>query len=288
MVGKNERILVTGAGGFAGGAVACYLKRMGWEVVGTVHIHTAEGAFDTVYADLSLPWKISGQYDVIIHTAGVLPYRQPTMLDYKRSNIDVMQHLVEYAQRTGVKRVIYFSSIGVYGDFHGNTTVDEDTDIINPDAYGLTKYTAECLLRESGLENISLRMPGIIGPGARPIWFTNTIEKFRRNEPVQIYAPDFQTNNFVWIEDVAAFIAHLLQQSNWRFDKYVLACSESASIREIVSEMQRIASSSSKILIGTSDRLPFCLNPVRALASGYKPHAPLEIIRAYMNERIND
>lgn len=282
MASGNERILVTGAGGFAGGIVARYLKQLGWDVTGTVHRQEVKGDFATVKADLSQPWELSGKYDVIIHTVGVLPYRKPSMLEYKRSNIDVMQHLVEYAKRTGVKRVIYFSTIGIYGDFRGNTAVDEDTDIVNPDAYGMTKYVAECILRESGLENISLRMPGLIGPGARPVWFTDTIEKFRKNESVHIYAPDFQTRNFVWVEDVAVFVDHLLQRSNWSSDRLVLASRECASVRDVVNEMKRLIGSHSEILVGKGDRLPFCLAPARALEAGYRPHAPLEMVRRFI------
>lgn len=282
MASGNERILVTGAGGFAGGIVARYLKQLGWDVTGTVHRQEVKGDFATVKADLSQPWELSGKYDVIIHTAGVLPYRKPSMLEYKRSNIDVMQHLVEYAQRTGVKRVIYFSTIGIYGDFRGNTAVNEDTDIVNPDAYGMTKYVAECMLRESGLENISLRMPGLIGLGARPVWFTNTVEKFRRNEPVQIYEPNFRTRNFVWVEDVATFIDLLLQQSNWSSDRFVLASHECASVRDVVNEMKCLIGSSSEVLEMEGDRLPFCLTPARALEAGYRSHAPLEIVRMYI------
>ena len=279
-----KRILVTGAGGFAGGIVARHLSRQGWDVTGTVHRQDAQGDFPTVRLDLSQPWDVPGRYDAIIHAAGSLPYRKPSILEYKRSNIDAMQYLVEYAKCTEVKRVIYFSTIGVYGDFCGNTAVDEETDIINPDAYGLTKYVAECLLRESGIENISLRMPGLIGPGARPVWFTDTVEKFRRGENVRIYAPDFQTRNFVWVEDVAGFIAHLLEQSEWAYDRFVLACHESASIRDIAREMQKLSGSSSQILVEESARHPFCLNPERALSFGYRPLKPLEIVRIYMSE----
>ncbi len=289
MASVKERVLVTGAGGFAGGTVARYLRKMGWDVTGTVHRQPVEGDFSTVTVDLSLPWNFYEKYDVIIHAAGALPYQKPGMMDYKRNNIDVMQNLVEYAHRTGVKRVIYFSTIGIYGDFRGNTEVDEDTDIINPDAYGMTKYVAECILRESGLENISLRMPGLIGWGARPVWFTNTIDRFRRNEPVCIYAPDFQTKNFVWIEDVADFIAHLLRLPDWSSDRLVLASRESTSIREVVNEMKRLTGSSSEIKVRQGDRRPFCLSPSRALEAGYRPHTPLEMVRMYIcGGTIND
>lgn len=280
--GHKGKILVTGSGGFVGGIVARYLARQGFDVTGTVHTHDAEGGFLTVRCDLSQPWEIAGTFDAIVHTAGALPYRQPSMLAYKESNIDAMQHLVAFAKAHGVCRVIYFSTIGIYGDFQGNPGVDEDAPRINPDAYGLTKYVAECILRESGLETMSLRMPGLIGPDARPVWFTKTVERFRRNEPVTIYAPDYATRNFVWAEDVARFVAVLLQKKHWENDRLVLAAKESVTIRALTNEMKRRTHSSSEICVAEGDRPPFCLQPARAFAMGWEPIAPLEIVRRYV------
>lgn len=283
MTDQAKRILVTGAAGFAGGIVARVLRRAGFDVTGTIHRHAAEGAFRTVRCDLSEPWGIEGDFDAIVHTAGALPYRHPSMLDYKRSNIDAMQNLVAFAKAHGVRRVIYFSTIGIYGDFHGNPAVDEDTPRINPDAYGMTKYIAEELLRESGLDTMSLRMPGLIGPGARPVWFTNTVERFRRGEPVTIYAPDYETKNFVWAEDVADFVAKLLTQKRWDIDRLVLAARTAVTIRAIVTEMKHLMESASQIRVAESNRPPFCLNPARALTRGWEPRTPNEIVQMYLS-----
>lgn len=277
-----KNVLVTGAAGFAGSIVVRCLKDAGFNVMGTVHRYEADGTFPTVHCDLSQPWTFDGAFDAVVHTAGALPYRHPSMLAYKKSNIDTMEHLVAFAKAHGVRRVIYFSTIGIYGDFRGNPAVDEDSHRIQPDAYGVTKYVAEELLRESGLETMSLRMPGLIGVGARPVWFTNTVEKFRRGEPVTIYAPDYETRNFVWAEDVARFIAKLLQLPHWDGDRLVLASRERVTIRALVTEMKQLARSTSEIRVAEGERPPFCLNPARALAMGYDPLSPLDIVRRYM------
>lgn len=279
-----KRILVTGAAGFAGGVTAKYLKDLGYSVTGTVHSKAAEGNFDTVQCDLTEPWQIPGEYDAIVHTAGCLAYRNPTVLDYKHGNVDAMEHLLSYARRTGIKRVIYFSTIGIYGEFR-QTPVMEDNDRINQDYYGLTKYLAERMLRdESEIESISLRMPGIIGKGSRGVWLPNTLEKFLHNEPVTIYSPEFQTKNFVWVEDLVKFVAMLLEKSEWKYDVLNLACTESASIREIVSEMKKLTGSTSKIIVAEGIRSSFCLDNSKAREMGYKSMNPLEIVCKYVKE----
>lgn len=282
MTEQAKRILVTGASGFAGGIVARHLARSGFDVVGTVHRHDADGAFPTVRCDLAEPWTLDGTFDAIVHTAGALPYQQPSVLAYKKSNVDAMQHLVAFAKTHGVRRVIFFSTIGIYGDFCGNFAVDEDSPRIDPDTYGLTKYLAEEILRDAGLVTMSLRMPGLIGHGARPVWFANTVAKFRRGEPVTIYAPDYETRNFVWADDVACFVGKLLTMDVWPHDRLVLAAREPVTIRALVTEMQRLTHSASPIRVAEGNRPPFCLNPARALAMGYEPMTALEIVRRYV------
>ena len=106
----SKNILVTGAAGFAGGIVARCLQDAGFHVTGTIHQHEADGTFPTVRCDLAEPWTLDGTFDAIVHTAGALPYQQPSVLAYKKSNVDAMQHLVAFAKTHGVRRVIFFSA----------------------------------------------------------------------------------------------------------------------------------------------------------------------------------
>ena len=273
------RVLVTGSGGFAGRRTAEQLHLCGFDVVGTVHSSCIEVPFETVQMDLAEPWMEMGQFDAIVHAAGSLPYREKDFRIYMRNNVDVMRCLIDYARQHDVHRVVYFSTIGVYGEFR-DEDIDENSDRINPDAYGLTKYAAECLLREeSSIESVSLRMPGIIGVGSRGVWLPNTIEKFRRNEPVRIYSPDFATRNFVWNDDLANFVVHLLRMEDWKYDIVCLASHEKTTVRELVHEIKRLTGSTSEIIVDNDMKNPFCLDDSRAMDMGYESISPLEIVR---------
>ena len=277
-------ILVTGAGGFAGGYIARHLFKCGYEVTGTVHKQRAEQyPFEVVACDLAQVLTFKTKFDIIVHAAGSLPHKETEFNKFKQNNIDAMANLLDYAKRTNVKRMIYLSTIGIYGEFR-DTVITEDSDRINPDAYGITKYVAECLLRATpGIEGISLRMPGIIGKGSRGVWLPNTVEKFRRNEDVKIYSPDFQTRNFVWVDDLAKFVDRLIQMDSWKYDMVNLACSQSASVREIVTEMKRLTKSTSKIIIDNSMRQPFCLDDIKAMEMGYEGISPMKIVDYFIN-----
>mgnify|MGYP000850653728 FL=1 len=275
------RVLVTGAGGFAGRCTAEHLHASGFDVVGTVHSCRIDAPFETVQLDLAEPWADMGDFDAIVHAAGNIPQREKKFRVLLRNNVDTMRQLVDYAKYHHICRVIYFSSIGIYGEMR-DAVIDEQSVRINPDAYGLTKYTAECLLREeTSIESISLRMPGIIGRGSQFIWLSNTMEKFCRNEPVRIYSPDFATRNFVWNDDLAAFIVHLLQMDAWKYDVLCLSSHEKTTVRELVYEMKRLTGSVSEIIVDDGMRTPFCLDDSRALEMGYASISPMEMVRRF-------
>lgn len=252
---RKKKILVTGAAGFVGRAVAGFLWECGHDVAGTYRSRPADFGFREIRADLSMPLALEEDFDVIVHAAGELPKRTSEKWSYekqdfncfKHNNADAMENIVNFAKAHGVKKIIYLSSIGVYGQIK-DEIIDEDSDRVNPDAYGITKYMGEMILKECGqIAGISLRMPGILGPGAKGVWLSNTVERLKRGEDLTIYTPDFQTKNFVWIDDLSAFIKHLAELDEWKYDTLVLACKEGASIRQIVGRIRELTKSESKV-----------------------------------------
>ena len=118
----------------------------------------------------------------------------------------------------------------------------------------------------------------------RGVWFSNTVEKFRRNEPVTIYSPDFETKNFVWAHDLARFVDTLITAETWKYNAVNLACSQGVSIREIAMKIKKLTESSSEIIVADGNRPPFCLDASRAAEMGYSSLTPLEIVSAYLND----
>ncbi|MBR1390969.1 MAG: NAD(P)-dependent oxidoreductase [Lachnospiraceae bacterium] len=276
------KILVTGAGGMVGNYVAAYLTHVGHEVVGTVRRTSSAKEVRTVVCDLSKPITIHEEFELIIHTAGALPYRNSTVLQYKQDNIDAMEQLLSFAQAKGIPRMINLSTIGVYGEFR-EERIHEDSDHINPDPYGQSKEIAERMLRECGsVEGISLRMPGILGNGARGIWITNVIEKMKQNAPVTIYSPEFVTTNFVDVYQISVFISKLIDRKKWEYDTLVLACSKGNRIGEIVERTKEKLKSGSEILVGKGDRAPFWLDASRAVSMGYPESTPADVVSRFL------
>lgn len=283
---KRKKILVTGVSGFAGHAIAEYLNECGYEVAGICRRALEKSDVRLIRMDLSSKIELDETFDVIVHAAGELPKRKSELWHYeaqdfnrfKRNNVDTMENLLEFAKTHSVSKIIYLSSIAIYGQFE-EEIIDENSKRINQDAYGLTKYTAEMLLKACGaIKGISLRMPGIIGPGTSNVWLANITEKLKRGEDITIYTPEFQTKNFVWIDDLTAFVKHLIEMDEWKYDTLVLACEESTAIRQIVEAIKEYTNSKSQISVDNSLRKPFCLDASRAFEMGYKSLSPLEIV----------
>lgn len=284
-----KKVLVTGISGYIGRAVARHLSNCGYEVTGVCRRRVREGGIRILQIDLSNHFDIGESFDIIVHAAGELPKRNSELWQYdaqeflrfKRNNVDTMQNILEFAKEHSVPKMIYFSTIGVYGRMDGGI-INEESDRINPDAYGITKYMAEMLLKECDfIEGISLRMPGVIGPGAKNVWLTNIVEKMRNGDAITIYSPEFETKNFVWIDNLSEFVRQLIEMDEWKHDALVLACKQGASIRKIVDVALECTGSRSPVIVNDGMRKPFCLDAARAHGMGYESIDPLEIARRY-------
>lgn len=169
-------LLVTGAAGFLGSSLVDNLCRSGHSV--RVVVHTSTHSFphmrnvETVTADIRDAGKVkdlaSGCSAIVHLAAKVHAIDEPgTEKDYEDVNVEGTRHLLDAAVRSGVKRIVFASSVKVFGEATSGC-VDE---IQAPDpqtAYGRSKWRAERLVSEyaerHGLTAVSLRLPMVYGP----------------------------------------------------------------------------------------------------------------------------
>lgn len=279
-----KKILITGVGGFVGHHIANCLYENDYQIMGIVRKKRKSYRLPVIEQDLSLPFDLVESFDIIVHVAGRLPCSSDDFNLFKRDNIDSMVNLIELAKRKKIKKFIYLSTIGVHGEFR-ESIINEKSDMINPDFYGITKYMAELLLKaEPSIQSISLRMPGIIGKDAKNVWLTNLVEKLRKNEDVVIYSPEFETKNFVHVSDLSRFIDILLKKENYEKNTVTLACSQGVKIIDMVRYIKNRVKSRSIISVDDRIRKPFCLDNRSAIAMGYQSMSPFELIDRYLEE----
>jgi nucleoside-diphosphate-sugar epimerase len=171
-------VAVTGADGFLGAQVCASLESRGYRVRRLVRRPAGEGAQRRVIADLTdiaaVADALAGS-DVVIHLAARAHVMRETSGDvdaaFRRVNVDGTKSLCAAAARSGVRRIVFVSSIGVNGaSTHAKPFTEADPP--NPtEPYARSKWEAELALRECtaamGLERVVVRPPLIYGPGVK-------------------------------------------------------------------------------------------------------------------------
>lgn len=173
---NNGPILVTGAAGLIGFAVAKRLESIGKRVVGMDLVEPSEDVkFPFVRADLTDLHKlykvVSSGIGGIIHCGAVsgpmLFKDNPYAI--VQSNIVGSANVFEAARNAKLARVVYCSSTSAYGDHGPNLkSCDESTALDAVDIYGASKASGDILGRayaaQHGLDFIALRFSWVYGP----------------------------------------------------------------------------------------------------------------------------
>ena len=171
------RFFLTGATGFIGGALTRALRREGHEAVALVRDRAkaaplAEAGVTLADGDVTDPASLRGPMrgvDGVFHVAAV--YRLGTDRErVEAGNVAGTRYVMEAARDLGIEKVVYTSSLGVYGDT-GGRRVREGERPPRPtlSAYHETKWRAQYEivdpLAAEGLPVVSV-FPGLVyGPG---------------------------------------------------------------------------------------------------------------------------
>ncbi len=170
------KALVTGANGFTGSHLVKALEKRGDGVVGLVRKSSNLARLDDtqiqlVYGDITdrnALCKAMQEVDTVFHTAAYVELGLVDEQQMERVNVDGTQTVLEIAKETGVSKIVYCSTIGVYGDTQGKV-VNETFSRTQEDfssAYDRTKYQAQKLVDKfaaDGLPIVSIMPSGILG-----------------------------------------------------------------------------------------------------------------------------
>jgi nucleoside-diphosphate-sugar epimerase len=174
------KILVTGATGFTGPPVCAALAERDHDLTAAVRdpARAPEGAKTVTIGDIGpdTDWKpaLDG-VEAIVHLAGrahiMRDRAEDPLAAFRAVNRDGTLTLARQAAETGVKRLVFLSSIKVNGEETEDGAYTEAVAAPPADPYGLSKWEAEeglrALASETGLEVVILRPPLIYGPGVK-------------------------------------------------------------------------------------------------------------------------
>lgn len=175
-------MLVTGANGFVGRALCTELLNRGYLVRAVLRTNASldangceivripQFAIDTDWTD------IFQGVSTVIHLAARVHIMRDDAADpleeFRKVNVAVTEHLARAAAASGVRRLVYVSSVKVHGEAtHGNDRFTESGMPLPQDPYGISKWEAEQALhrvaKETGLEVVIVRSPLVYGPNVK-------------------------------------------------------------------------------------------------------------------------
>ena len=132
-------------------------------------------------ADLSRPFDLDFQPDVVIHAAALSsPWGSPD--DYQRHNIQATRNVLDFCAARAYPRLVYISSSSVFYrnqhqfDLHEGSPIGPS--FVNE--YAATKYAGEELVHQYAGEHIVLRPRAVFGPGDT-VLFPRILAAARRN-----------------------------------------------------------------------------------------------------------
>ncbi len=279
--------LVTGASGFLGWHVARALLESGYRVRALCRpaSQIRELELERVTGDLrdpaSLARAVEGA-DLVFHVAADYRLWSKHPQELYASNVEGTRHVLDAAERAGVERIVYTSTVGCIG-MRPERLGDENTPAGIEDMAGHYKRS-KWLAEQVALEKARAGLPVIIVNPTAPIgdhdWKPTPTGKiivdFLRNKlPAYI-----DTGlNLVDVRDTAA--GHLLAAERGRAgERYVLGC-ENLTLQEILSRLAVIAEKPAPKI-----RLPYAVayatgvvTTAWANLTGSPPVAPLEGVR---------
>jgi UDP-glucose 4-epimerase len=254
----RKTILVTGAAGFIGSAIAKKFIELGNEVVTIDNLSTGfveaipQGVvfYKGDCQDLNLIKKIENyRFDAIFHIAGQssgeVSFDDP-VYDLQ-TNTQSTLLLLKLALKTNCKKFIYASTMSVYGDKPDNEErpVNENDVLKTKSFYGVGKIASEHYLRiycNYGISCTSLRLFNVYGPGQnmknmRQGMVSIFLEMALRNKSILVKGDRNRFRDFVYIDDVVdAFIKAYLQD-NKDYKRYNVCTGVKTTIKQLIDEM---------------------------------------------------
>lgn len=172
-----ENVLVTGASGYLGSLIAKELLSRGYEVSGLDLVPPGEaGTLSASYkffkADITQPKMLPLEIrrsSVLIHCAALVHRKSADLSreNYFKVNLEGTRNLFLALDPICLRRVIFLSTVSVYGDITSGHAVDERTPPKPMDYYGESKTAAEvevrALCRTYGISHTIFRLAPVYG-----------------------------------------------------------------------------------------------------------------------------
>lgn len=253
-------VLITGGAGFIGSHLAQRLEGEGHRVRALDNLSTgkrenlAGTRVELVEGDIrdadTVDRCVRG-VEAVVHLAAVASVQASIddPLGTHATNFDGTLHLLDAAQRRGVKRFLYASSAAVYGDTE-RLPVDEDVALNPLSPYAADKLAGEYYLRHYvrryGLDATAFRFFNIYGPRQDPSSpysgvISIFVDRLARGERLTLFGDGHQTRDFVYVGDLVAILAAALARRDLAGAVMNVGTGTEQSLLDLIAALETLA-----------------------------------------------
>lgn len=263
------KIFVTGSAGFIGKLFSTALVESGHQIIGYDHTVSKDSKeFQSINGDIlnynNVLESIPNETDLIIHLAAEHKDEGPSKEDYFRVNVEGTAHITKAAAEKGVKKIFFFSTVGVYGN---QSFANENTDLKPANVYGESKAAAEKMIQDwanisSKRQGMIVRPTAVYGPGNK----ANIFRLVKQASTGMFIMPGsgIHCKSVIFVENVIASCLYLLDHFSPGVQTFNLVDEPSLSLIDLVKLIRKVSGKSGKVL-----HVPFilikCLLPVYGL-----------------------
>lgn len=276
--GMFEKIFIAGGAGFIGSHFAIHLLSMPKIKRVTVYDNFTSGKqahLDLVREDSRLTvikadiknndalMNAMRDHDTVIHLASnpdiARAAIEPT-IDFNEGAF-LTERIIEAMRITGVKRILYASGSGVYGEV-GEVEMAEDHGPLLPiSTYGASKLAGEAFICSYahlfGIEGIAFRFGNVVGPNQTHGVGYDFICKLRENRHELVILGDgYQSKSYVYITDIISAVLLANEKCQKPFDVFNVATGDYVTVRDIAESAikQVVGNNTVKLIFTGGDR----------------------------------
>jgi len=179
-------------------------------------------------------------HDIVYHLAAnadIAKAETVPTVDFE-NGIITTNNVVEAMRKTGVKRIVFTSGSGVYGDVPPTPIAEKYDSMIPISTYGASKLASECLISAYSymfaIKATVFRFANVVGPHQTHGVSYDFIRRLAKDPTkLKIFGDGSQSKPYVHIEDILAAFMFMEENNKKDYDVFNVGTEDFLTVREI-------------------------------------------------------
>ncbi len=157
----------------------------------------------------------------------------------------LINNVVEAMRRSGVKKLIYASGSGVYGDVGHTVTSEDFSPMLPASTYGASKLACEALIcsycHMFDMAAAAFRFANVVGPNQTHGVGYDFVRKLRMNpEELEILGDGTQSKSYIYIDDIVDALRTVEKKALHGYNYYNVATLDHITVTEIAETVKTV------------------------------------------------